>query len=207
MSLKYGKKDKLKSKKTIERLFNEGRSITVYPLRLVYLETEFKDSSILKTGVSVSKKHHKTAVSRNRIKRLLREAYRLNKQKFFNNSSTSYAFMILYLRKEGTNSVDINSAMKMLFQKFLDKTSTRSCLFLHQQCCGNSWTAGGAVQSFQTELSRCLLRYLHERRAQAIPHGSGLCRLRNARFRQRRICSRFGSNGNSCRLHGRHDSS
>lgn len=125
MSLKYGKKDKLKSKKTIERLFNEGRSITVYPLRLVYLETEFYDSSILKTGVSVSKKHHKTAVSRNRIKRLLREAYRLNKQKFFNNSSTSYAFMILYLRKEGTNSADINSAMKMLFQKFLDKTSNQ----------------------------------------------------------------------------------
>jgi ribonuclease P protein component len=125
MSLKYGKKDKLKSKKTIERLFNEGRSITVYPLRLVYLETVFKDSSILKTGVSVSKKHHKTAVSRNRIKRLLREAYRLNKQKFFNNSSTSYAFMILYLRKEGTNSADINSAMKMLFQKFLDKTSNQ----------------------------------------------------------------------------------
>ena len=125
MSLKYGKKDKLKSKKNIERLFNEGRSITVYPLRLVYLETEFNDSSILKTGVSVSKKHHKTAVSRNRIKRLLREAYRLNKQKFFNNSSTSYAFMILYLRKEGTNSVDINSAMKMLFQKFLDKTSNQ----------------------------------------------------------------------------------
>ena len=125
MSLKYGKKDKLKSKKTIECLFNEGRSITVYTLRLVYLETEFKDSSILKTGVSVSKKHHKTAVSRNRIKRLLREAYRLNKQKFFNNSSTSYAFMILYLRKEGTNSADINSAMKMLFQKFLDKTSNQ----------------------------------------------------------------------------------
>lgn len=125
MSLKYGKKDKLKSKKTIERLFNEGRSITVYPLRLVYLETEFNDNSILKTGVSVSKKHHKTAVSRNRIKRLLREAYRLNKQKFFNNSSTSYAFMILYLRKEGTNSADINSAMKMLFQKFLDKTSNQ----------------------------------------------------------------------------------
>jgi len=125
MSLKYGKKDKLKSKKNIERLFNEGRSITVYPLRLVYLETEFNDSSILKTGVSVSKKHHKTAVSRNRIKRLLREAYRLNKQKFFNNSSTSYAFMILYLSKEGTNSADINSAMKMLFQKFLDKTSNQ----------------------------------------------------------------------------------
>lgn len=125
MSLKYGKKDKLKSKKNIERLFNEGRSITVYPLRLVYLETEFNDSSILKTGVSVSKKHHKTAVSRNRIKRLLREAYRLNKQKFFNNSSTSYAFMILYLSKDGTNFADINSTMKMLFQKFLDKTSNQ----------------------------------------------------------------------------------
>ncbi|WP_411893998.1 ribonuclease P protein component [Winogradskyella sp. A2] len=123
MSFKYGNKDKLKSKKLIEKLFNEGQAVTVYPLRLIYLKTEFLDNSTLKTGVSVSKKQHKAAVSRNRIKRLLREAYRLNKPNFFNNSSTSYAFMILYLSKDGTTFASINETVKLLFQKFLDKTS------------------------------------------------------------------------------------
>lgn len=123
MSLKYGKKDKLKSKKLIEQLFAEGKAVTVFPLRLVYLKTEFDDNSTLKTGVSVSKKLHKTAVARNRIKRLLREAYRLNKGAYFSNSSASYAFMILYLSKDGITFAEVNTAMKKLFQKFLDKTS------------------------------------------------------------------------------------
>ena len=125
MSFKYGKKDKLKSKKMIEKLFAEGKSITAFPLRLIYLETVFSDDSTIKTAVSVSKKFHKKAVSRNRIKRIIREAYRLNKPIFFNNSSTSYAFMILYLSKDGTTFADVNEAMKMLFRKFLDKTSKK----------------------------------------------------------------------------------
>lgn len=120
---KYRKKDKLKSKKLIEQLFTEGKAITAYPLRLVYIKTEFDDNSTIKTGVSVSKRLHKTAVARNRIKRLLREAYRLNKPLYFNNSSASYAFMILYLSKDGTTFDTVNSSTKRLFQKFIDKTS------------------------------------------------------------------------------------
>ncbi|WP_111683233.1 ribonuclease P protein component [Winogradskyella tangerina] len=123
MPFNYGKKDKLKSKKQIEILFSEGKSVTVYPLKLIYLQTDFNDGSTLKTGVSVSKRLHKTAVARNRIKRLLREAYRLNKPSYFNNSTTSYAFMILYLSKDGTTFDALNTKMKQLFEKFLDKTS------------------------------------------------------------------------------------
>ena len=123
MSFKYRKKDKLKSKKRIEQLFNDGRAITVYPLQLIYLKSEFDDDSVLKTGVSVSKRLHKTAVARNTIKRLLREAYRLNKPIYFNNSSTSYTFMILYLSKDGTTFGKLNNSMKLLFDKFIDKTS------------------------------------------------------------------------------------
>ncbi|WP_296383410.1 ribonuclease P protein component [Winogradskyella sp.] len=123
MPLKYRKKDKLKSKKLIEQLFNEGKAVTAYPLRLIYLKTEFEDDSILKTSVSVSKRLHKTAVARNKIKRLLRESYRLNKPLYFNNSSRSYAFMILYLSKDGTTFDKLNNSMKLLFQKFTDKTS------------------------------------------------------------------------------------
>lgn len=123
MPFNYKKKDKLKSKKLIEQMFNEGQALTAYPLRLVYLKTEFEDNSIIKTGVSVSKRLHKTAVARNRIKRLLREAYRLNKPLYFNNSSASYAFMILYLSKDGTTFDKLNNSMKLLFKKFTDKNS------------------------------------------------------------------------------------
>lgn len=123
MNFKYSKKDKLKSKKLIEQLFTEGKAITAYPLKLIYLKTEFEDKSIIKTGVSVSKRLHKTAVARNNIKRLLREAYRLNKPLYFNNSSASYAFMILYLSKDGTTFDKLNNSMKLLFKKFGEKTS------------------------------------------------------------------------------------
>ncbi|EPR71958.1 Ribonuclease P protein component [Winogradskyella psychrotolerans RS-3] len=121
MNFNYSKKDKLKSKKLIEQLFTEGKAVTAYPLRLVYLKTEFEDDSQLKTGVSVSKRLHKTAVSRNKIKRLLREAYRLNKPLYFNNSSASYAFMILYLSKDGTTFEKLDHSIKLLFKKFLLK--------------------------------------------------------------------------------------
>tara|TARA_R110002049_G_scaffold85102_6_gene216572 strand:+ start:830 stop:1207 length:378 start_codon:yes stop_codon:yes gene_type:complete len=125
MNFKYSKKDKLKSKKLIEQLFTQGKAVTAYPLRLVYLKTELENGLQLKTGVSVSKRLHKTAVSRNRIKRLLREAYRLNKPQYFNNSSASYAFMILYLSKDGTTFDKVNDSMKLLFEKFTDKTSEK----------------------------------------------------------------------------------
>jgi len=119
MSFKYSKKDKLKSKKLIDQLFTNGKAVTAYPLRLVYIKTKFEDGSQLKTGVSVSKRLHKTAVSRNQIKRLLREAYRLNKPLYFNNSSNSYAFMILYLSKDGTTFDKLNKNINSLFKKFL----------------------------------------------------------------------------------------
>ncbi len=123
MNLKYSKKDKLKSKKLIEKLFSEGKVITLFPLRLVYLKTSFEDGSVVKTGISVSKKLHKNAIDRNKIKRLLREVYRLNKPKYFNNSSTPYAFMILYIGKEKPTFDGVNAKTRLLFQKFLKHTS------------------------------------------------------------------------------------
>jgi len=69
----YNQKEKLKSKKRIDQLFTEGQSVSAFPLRLVYLSTTFEDDVIAKTGVSVSKRNFKTAVDRNRIKRLMRQ--------------------------------------------------------------------------------------------------------------------------------------
>jgi ribonuclease P protein component len=72
-----GKNERLKSRKQIELLFSEGKKFVVAPFRVFYL---FCDSPLsLQFGVGVSSKNFKKAVDRNRIKRLTKEAYRLQK--------------------------------------------------------------------------------------------------------------------------------
>ncbi|WP_425076366.1 ribonuclease P protein component [Psychroserpens sp. S379A] len=123
MSFSYPKKEKLKSEKLIGQLFSEGKSVSAFPLRMVYLKTDFDDEVQFKTGVSVSKRNFKNAVDRNRIKRLLREAYRLNKASYFNNILGSYALMILYISKDGTDFDSIDKKMKLLLDTFSKKVS------------------------------------------------------------------------------------
>ena len=123
MKFTYNKKEKLKSKKLIDQLFTEGQSVSAFPLRLVYLQTSFEDHVPAKTGVSVSKRNFKNAVDRNRIKRLLREAYRLNKASYFNNITTQYAFMILYIGTDKPTFTQVETRMNQLFEKFLNKVS------------------------------------------------------------------------------------
>lgn len=123
MSLTYSQNEKLKSKKLIEQLFVEGKAVTEFPLRLVYMPTALKEGQRIKTGVSVGKQHFKKAVDRNRIKRLIREAYRLNKPLFFNNITTQYALMILYIGKEIPTFKEVNFTMEELLKKFVKEAS------------------------------------------------------------------------------------
>lgn len=123
MKFKFTKKDKLKSKKQIEHLFENGQSIMAYPLLLKYSKTEFDDDVLVKTAVSVSKKKFKKAVDRVRIKRLMREAFRLNKPHYFNNLTTQYALMILYIGKEKPDYNNLEGSMNQLFGKFNKKIS------------------------------------------------------------------------------------
>ena len=118
MNTSYSGKEKVKSKKLIEQMFAEGDSVSVFPLRLVYLQTLFDDGAVVKTGVSVSKRNFKNAVDRNKIKRLLREAYRLHKAVYFNNITTQYAFMILYIGNDKPTLLQLETRMKLLFEKF-----------------------------------------------------------------------------------------
>ena len=119
MKLTYNKHEKLKSQKTIEQLFLEGKSVSAYPLRLVYL----KCGDSRKVGVSVSKRNFKKAVDRIRIKRLLREAYRLNKTMLINNDVNNYALMILYISKDMPDFELVNTKMKKALTKFTDTIS------------------------------------------------------------------------------------
>lgn len=83
MMKKYslGKEERLKSRKLIDALFAGGASLSVFPLRVsfAFLPHTATDEYYLKIGVSASRRNFKRAVDRNRIKRLIREAYRLQK--------------------------------------------------------------------------------------------------------------------------------
>lgn len=74
----FKKDEKLKSRKVIETLFAAGESFSVFPFRIRWMFTDTAATS-LQAGFTVSSKFFKKAVERNRIKRLMREAYRLQK--------------------------------------------------------------------------------------------------------------------------------
>jgi ribonuclease P protein component len=98
MSATFPKSEKLKSRKTIERLFAEGKSATKFPLKMFYLADP--DASGNKAAFAVPKRSFKLAVTRNRIKRQMRESYRLQKGMFDANNSRNFALLFLYIGKE-----------------------------------------------------------------------------------------------------------
>ncbi len=119
MQFSYPKNEKLKSQKTIDLLFSKGKSVSKYPLRLVYVEnTDEHNSEKVLMGVSVSKKYFKKAVDRNYFKRVLRECYRLNQNLLKENLNKPYAFMFFYQTKERLSYQEIEEKTIQLFQKF-----------------------------------------------------------------------------------------
>jgi ribonuclease P protein component len=129
MNFKYPKTEKLKSKITIGLLFTEGKSVSKYPLRLVYKAGTFGNTEVsgekIKMGVSVSKKNFKKAVDRNYFKRVLRETYRLNKHLLLDNLDQPYSFMFFYQTKDRLTYEEINTKTIQLFEKFIAQNSKK----------------------------------------------------------------------------------
>ena len=121
----FRKKERLKSRKVIERLFKDGQSFGVYPLRLVFLKMEdSRSGSPVQFAVSVPKRSFKSAVARNRLKRKVKEAWRLNKHwlyKKLEKVKGQYAFMVIYTGKEDFPYGEIEKAMKNMNMRFVKK--------------------------------------------------------------------------------------
>ncbi|MEM9885185.1 MAG: ribonuclease P protein component [Bacteroidota bacterium] len=122
-SYRFYKKERLKSHTIIARLFEKGQSFGRYPLRLVWLEMARDEKAQVQVAFSVPKKKFKSAVDRNRIKRQLREAWRLNKHLLYGKikmRDSSYVFMIIYVAKEKVSYREIEKNAQRMIQKFVE---------------------------------------------------------------------------------------
>jgi len=118
MKYTFGKAEKLKSRKQIERLFVEGNSLKEFPLRIRFLK--LSESVIpVKAAFSVPKRNFKLAVKRIRIKRLLRESYRKNKHCLFEELKGEYIVMFLYTDRVEWKQEDLDKKMISLLNKFV----------------------------------------------------------------------------------------
>ena len=114
-----GKNERLKSRKEIEQLFNSGKRFSENPLKIFFLISD-SSKQILKMGVGVSSKNFKKAVERNRIKRQIREAWRLQKKYLESRLeilNQQLNVFIIYTGREIPATIQLTEAMKEVMYK------------------------------------------------------------------------------------------
>ena len=122
----FKKRERIVSRKLIEQLFSKGSSfsISAFPLRIVVLETARMAEDIpVQVLISVSKRHFKHAVDRNRVKRQVREAYRRHKQILTEKvkQEQTLAIAFIWLANEHHESAIVEKSVKRLLEKVTER--------------------------------------------------------------------------------------
>ena len=114
--LTSSKSERLKKRNDIETLFQKGKAFSVFPLKAMVLINAQQEHGI-KAGFVVPKKNTALATRRNRIKRLMRETWRLHKSQLANGSAGVHLFFIFNGKKEDQNYSTILDSMQKLIAK------------------------------------------------------------------------------------------
>lgn len=126
MRFTFRKHEKLKSRKLIGKLFEEGKSVKKFPLRLIYLQIDHTSDSKIQAGFSVPKRNFKRAVDRNRIKRLMREAYRKQKPLLYEHLQQSYIFMFTFMGRTEPTYIEVEKKIQKVLSLFMKAEKTQS---------------------------------------------------------------------------------
>lgn len=128
----FGKEERLCSRTLIDRLFNKdgSRSMTAYPLRLVYMKTQDgEDIPPAQMLVSVPKRCFKRAVKRNRVKRQVREAYRKNKHILYDRleqlEDTRLTMAFIWLDDKLWDTQKVEQKVVNLMQRLAEKLKSK----------------------------------------------------------------------------------
>lgn len=114
------KTERLKSRKSLEQLFASGKSFSVFPIKVFYQLADAATPNI-EMGVGVSSRNFKKATDRNRIKRLLRETYRTQKELISSPEGKKIDVFFLYLAKELPDFVTLKKQMQEALQKLNER--------------------------------------------------------------------------------------
>lgn len=113
---KFTKEERLCSKKQIDLLFLKGSSATAFPLKLVYIETDAVYVDPCQAMFVVPKRSFKRAHDRNKLKRRMREAYRLNKAPFYELIKSKNKKMLLCFLFVGKKTEEYKTIEAALLQ-------------------------------------------------------------------------------------------
>jgi ribonuclease P protein component len=118
------KNERLCSKKLFDKLFSEGKSLLVYPVKIIFIEIPYRDGPPVQAAFAVSRRLVRKAVARNFIKRRMREAYRLNKYYLYSSiGNRSLALVFIYTGKEILDYRHIENSFKRGLNMILKKLS------------------------------------------------------------------------------------
>ena len=113
--------ERLKLRKQIETLFQQGEAFSVFPLRVVYKFTELAETeeSPVRIGFSIPKKRIKKAVGRNKVRRVLKEAWRLNKHSLYGviPEGTQLHGFLVYTGSEKLTFAEAETAVRKAISK------------------------------------------------------------------------------------------
>lgn len=130
MSNTLPKIERLTGKDKLDALYNNGRPITEFPVKLLWLERQDEvHEAPVKIVVSVPKRKFKSAVKRNRIKRLIKEVYRLNKadlHKELEKKKITISIFVLYLGKEMPEYETLSNKIIVLLSRLIQDISERN---------------------------------------------------------------------------------
>ena len=123
----FPKNERLFLRKDINRLFSSGQTFVFYPLRIIYLHDNCDKelSHGVSLMVSVPKKKFRQAVKRNRIKRIIRESFRLNKNEtttLCKQKEKKLHIAFLYIGNELKPYVTIEKAVQKALKR-IEETS------------------------------------------------------------------------------------
>jgi len=128
-NFRFHKEERLCSRKLIEKVLKEGRSIVNHPFRLKWVKAELSSKYPAQVALSVPKKNFKRSVDRNRIKRLMREVYRKNKSKFYEAlvaEKCQCALLLGYIGKTIPDYAEVEKSLTVTLQKFEESVISAS---------------------------------------------------------------------------------
>ena len=121
---KLGRIYSLKSKLVIDSLFKDGSKLSSFPFTVIYKKVQFEQNVPFKLVFSAPKRSFRLAVKRNRIKRLMKEAVRLNKQpleSYLRKNEIQLAFFLIYSPKEEIDFSLLQKKTVKLFDKMIQQ--------------------------------------------------------------------------------------